>query len=260
MSHPVEPTVPAPVATPVPPAPAAPVPAPGLSPEALKLIDDANKRAEAAQAVAEDLQKKFADTTHSLEGLSKDAAERKAAEDKAREEAEAAARTEEEEKLDVKALLAKREEEFNARLDKFQREAEEKQALMEMEVRFQQLKAYTQGKIADAKDEILPELYDYITGSTPEEVDASIELAKQKSQGIAQAAKAARTGHRATTPGVSANTGPSQMGSTPELPDEDGSEESILRQLANDNPNAMANYAKLRERMNIGRAGTGLFG
>src|ERR1700691_736270 len=125
MSHPVEPTAPAPEATPVPPPPAPATP-PGLPPEALKLIDDANKRAEAAQAVAEDLQKKFVDTTTSLEGLSKDAAERKAAEDAAAAEAERVAREAEDEKLDVKALLAKREEEFNARLDKFQREAEEK--------------------------------------------------------------------------------------------------------------------------------------
>lgn len=232
----------------------------GLTPEALQLINQANDRAETAQRVAQDLQEKFAQNAGVVDSLNADAQARKEAEDAAKAEAEAAAKATEEESLDVRALLDKREAEFNAKLAQFQNEAAEKQALMEMEVRFQQLKSYTQGKIADAKDEVLPELYDYITGTTPEEVDASLELAKQKSAKIAEAAKAARTGARAAAPGVSTNTGPSTMGSTPELPGDDTSEDGILRQLANDNPNAMANYAKLRERLGVGRQGSGLFG
>lgn len=118
----------------------------------------------------------------------------KDAEERAKKEAELL-RMREIEELSAKDLLAKREDEFNQRLNqvenewstKFmelekQRQAQE--AMLEKERYLQQLETYRQRRIQAEQDTIIPELRDLITGNTEEEIENSIAVLRDRSTAI----------------------------------------------------------------------------
>lgn len=193
-------------------------------------------------------------------------AEREAAEREARERAEAEARAKAEEEMSAKELLAQREREFNERIQQTQTEWEKKfeqiaqeraqeRAILEKEKEMASLAAYAQQRVAEAKDEIAPQLLDFITGNSKEEIDASIERAKAKSAEIAAAIQENLVQQRAAQRGVSptgyAPVGPMEMG--------DQTRQYSPEDIAN---MSLEEYAKFRQQAGIGgqSSSRGLFG
>lgn len=114
-------------------------------------------------------------------------AERDAAEAAAKAEAEAArekAKREEEEKMEVRDLLVRKEQEWTEQLSSLEQRYEQDRAVFEMERRLQMLETYKQERIAQESEYVMPELRDLITGSSEGEIDASIEQMKQRTAAI----------------------------------------------------------------------------
>lgn len=118
----------------------------------------------------------------------------KEAEERAKKEAEIL-RQREMEELSAKELLSKREDEFNQRInqveqewsEKFSRLEEERQAqeaLLEKERYAQQLESYRQRRLNEEQESIIPELRDLIAGNTPEEIENSITVLRERSSAI----------------------------------------------------------------------------
>jgi hypothetical protein len=118
-------------------------------------------------------------------------AERKAA--RAARDAEAAAlkKQQEESELEAKDLLLRKEEEWNARFEMERSEREKAFALLDQERRFQELSAYRQQRIADERENIVPELIDLISGNTADEIEASVADLKVRSSKIFESVAAA---------------------------------------------------------------------
>jgi hypothetical protein len=99
------------------------------------------------------------------------------------------------EELSAKELLAKREDEFNQRInqveedwrgrfDQLEQERQAQDALLEKERYAQQLESYRQRKLTEEQETIIPELRDLIAGNTPEEIDNSIAVLRERSSAI----------------------------------------------------------------------------
>lgn len=153
--------------------------------------------------------------TEELDALRKEREQREssAAEEKAkREEAE---RVRAEAEMSAKELLEKRNQEWEDRLAEMQREREAERAMLEQERKFSQLRDYTQQRVQQESENIAPELLDLVDGSTPEEVDASIERLKAKSLAIAEKVRETQQARVSQQQGVSSNgfstTGPMDM-------------------------------------------------
>lgn len=149
-----------------------------------------------------------------LKELRKTESERAAAEKKARDEAEAAARKAAEAEMSAKELIDRRTAELAAQYEAQQNEwasrystletkFTEQQAIFAKEREFQELASYAQAKVNENQDNIAPELVDYITGTTKEEIDASVALAVEKTNRIVAGLAAAQQAARAGMPGVS---------------------------------------------------------
>jgi hypothetical protein len=119
--------------------------------------------------------------------------EERAAEAAAREEAlrqaqeaeEAAARAREEAEMDVRTLLERRDQEWQSRFEEQDARYAADRAIFEQERRLAEIEAYRRDRIEQEQEYILPALREFITGSTPEEVDAGIEYMKARSNEIA---------------------------------------------------------------------------
>lgn len=135
--------------------------------------------------------------------------ERIAAEEAARKAAEEEARKKAEEEMDVRQLLQQTRAEFEAELAKTREEAATAQALLQRERELQELQAYRQAAIAANQEHLVPEIVDYISGSSREEIDASIQGAIERSgrmiqsvAAVAQQQYRAMPGPRVTQPGI----------------------------------------------------------
>lgn len=181
---------------------------------------------------------------------------------KAQEKAEAdrqkaiedAQKAKEEAEMSAKDLLAKRDQEFNARLAQIEADNAARIAMMEQEVKYNQLQAYIQRRAAEESNNIVPELLDFINGDTPEQVEASIELLKTKSAAIAEAARNAGVRQRTTMPGVAPSSGPNG-GVTPlDMPADRQYSAEDIRGMS------MQEFAALRKKINMpSGSGRGLF-
>jgi DNA repair exonuclease SbcCD ATPase subunit len=100
------------------------------------------------------------------------------------EEAEALRRAEEEKDMEIKDLMARRESEFQAQIDQLNQRYETDRAVFERERTLHEAQQYRLQRIEQESEFILPELRDLIRGDTPEQVDASIEEMKLRSEAI----------------------------------------------------------------------------
>lgn len=166
---------------------------------------------------------------------------------------EDAERAKQEAEMSAKELLDKRNQEFDARLAQIQAENEQRVALMEQEIRFSQLQAYIQRRLVEESANIVPELMDFVTGNTPEEVEASIELLKVKSAAIGEAARNAGVRQRSAMPGVAPVSGTNGVTPLDQQGDRQYSAEDIRGM-------SMQEFAALRKKINMpSGSGRGLF-
>ena len=91
-------------------------------------------------------------------------AEAKAAEEKAKLE----------ENLDAKDFAKATADELREQLARERQEREAAFALLEQERKFAELQAYRQQAVEQNRDNIIPQLIDYVQGNTPEEINESI--------------------------------------------------------------------------------------
>ena len=221
--------------------------------------DDVAKAREQEKAKLYPQMEKMKAELASLNKAREDEVAKKAERDakRAAEAAEKAAKqkTDEEQELSFKELLAKKEQEFQSQLDAERLEREKAFALLDRERQFQELMNYRQGRLEQERDNIVPELIDLIQGASQEEVEQSISMLKEKSTSILQSAQAAMqatkqqmVGARITAPA----SGPL---------DNDSSQQSFTPDSIRDM--SLAEYAKQRAKL-LGNAasnrGQGLFG
>lgn len=116
------------------------------------------------------------------------------AEERARKEQEIL-RQREMEELSAKELLARREDEFNSRLNQVEQEWQQKfqsmeeqrqaqEALLEKERYMQALESYRHRRMAEEQETIIPELRDLISGNSEDEIEASISVLRDRSSAI----------------------------------------------------------------------------
>lgn len=122
--------------------------------------------------------------------------EREEAEARAKAEADEEAKKRAEEEMDVRSLLQQKEMEFNQQLESERLERERAFALLDQERQFQELHAYRQERLEAERDAIIPELVDLIHGDTTEEIEASINSLKERSERILESAQQAMTSAR----------------------------------------------------------------
>lgn len=141
----------------------------------------------------EELKKTVADLTQARDRTLE--AERKKATD-----AEKAAEELRKADLDTRTLLEEQEARFQAELARRDAEAAERDRIFNLERQFQELQTFRTNAIAAAQNDIVPELLDLVTGSTPDEINASIAGLKDRSARIVEqmqaATQAARAGMR----------------------------------------------------------------
>lgn len=176
-----------------------------------------------------------------LDGLKK---EREAEAAARAAEAEAKAKAEQEaleSDMDVRTLLKTKEQEWQEQLERERQERERAFALLERERTFADLQSYRQQRVEQERDNIIPELVDLISGNNREEVEASIESLKDRSNKILESAQFAMQNARKEMTGTRVTTPP--LG-----PMDDNSEQ---RSLSAEDIQSMSmnDYAKYRERI-----------
>ena len=129
---------------------------------------------------------------------------------KAQEELDAEAKRREEEDMDVRTLLARKEVEWQERLENERLERERAIALLEQERNYAANQQYRNARIEQERENILPELIDLVSGNTPEEIEASINGLRERSMRILESTRDATSqvrrdsvGARVTSPPAS---------------------------------------------------------
>lgn len=190
-----------------------------------------------------------------LNVLKQDRESRLEEEARLRAEAEAEAKRLAEDEMDVRELLSKKEQEFEARLEAERLEREKAFALLDRERNFSELQNYRSSRLEQERDNIIPELIDLITGETPEEVENSIAGLKDRSSRILESAQQALSSARREMTG-------SRITSPASGPLDNNSEQKSFtaEQIAS---MSVSEYAKYRGKL-LGQAaserGKGLFG
>ena len=188
---------------------------------------------------------------------------REEAEEQAAREAEEARKRAEEAELEAKELLKRRDNEWSQRFDNLQsqldaqaQEVAAERELARKEREYAELLVYKQQRLSEAADDILPELRDFVTGATREEVDQSISALKERSaliignvaQAVQQTGPLGQRGPSVTAPPV----GP--------MENEEGMRTLSAEEIKN---MPMGEYAKYRDRLLNGassQAQQGLYG
>lgn len=122
-----------------------------------------------------------------------------------RQQAEAdAAKQKAESEMSAKRLLEERSSEWENRFAQIEREREQERAALAKESEYNRLRAYIQERVGAERESIAPELVDLIAGNTPDEVDASIQMLKDKTSQIFQSVQSAQETARSQMRGVAA--------------------------------------------------------
>jgi hypothetical protein len=112
----------------------------------------------------------------------KEAEERQAAEAKTQREAARTQKKKEEEEMELRDLIQKKDQEWEERLQSERAEREKAFAMLEQERRHAALTTYMAQRMAEVGDNIAPELRDLVAGNNEQEIDASVQLLIQKSE------------------------------------------------------------------------------
>jgi len=132
-------------------------------------------------------------------------AARKAAEAAEKEAAEVAMKRDKQfEELEAKDLIKLTAEELREQLERERQERERAFALLERERQFADLTAYKQQVVEQERDNIIPQLVDFIQGNSREEIAESVERLKERSASILESAQSAMQNARKEMPGTRA--------------------------------------------------------
>ena len=157
--------------------------------------------------------------------------------------------------LDSKSYADARLAELQEQLERERVERERAFALLEREKTYADLQSYRQQVIEQERDNIIPQLVDFIQGNTREELTESVERLKERSASILESAQSAMQNARKEMKGTSITTPPAG-------PLETNSEQRTLtaQEIA---AMPMNEYAKIRDRIMSDSArgkSRGLFG
>jgi len=157
--------------------------------------------------------------------------------------------------LDSKSYADARLSELQEQLERERQERERAFALLEREKTYADLQAYRQQVIEQERDNIIPQLVDFIQGNTREELAESVERLKERSASILESAQTAMQNARKEMKGTS-------ISAPPAGPLETNSEQRSLtpQEIA---AMSMNDYAKYRDRLMSDAArgkSRGLFG
>lgn len=184
--------------------------------------------------------------------------------DKAARAVEAAKQKAAEAELSAKELLDKRQAEWeaqrqkdrdeqSARLAEIAQQQQLQQAMWDKEREMSALQMYIRDQVEAERDNIAPELLDFIDGTTKEEVDASIERVKTKTAAIVEGMRQAQQQQRAGMPGVAPSGGATALTPGIDTGNKTLSPEDIKGM-------SMKDFAALRAQMGMtGGGGQGLF-
>jgi hypothetical protein len=117
-----------------------------------------------------------------LKLVRKEREEREAAEKAAIEAA--AAEAKKQEALTARQLVEKVREETATQLAQIQKDRDTERAIFDKEREFTRLQEYQRNRLNEETNNIMPQLYDFVSGSTEAEIEASIERAKAKTAEI----------------------------------------------------------------------------
>jgi hypothetical protein len=168
-------------------------------------------------------------------------------EEKRRKDAETQAKSLAEQDMSAKDLLAQKEQEWTSRFEQFEREREQERTLFAKEQEFNNLQTYIQKRVGEESENIAPELLDFVGGNSPDEVEASINTVKAKTQAILESVQQAAIQQRATMRGVS----PTGYSTTGPMDTDPGHKSYSLSDLQN---MPMSEYAKIRGQLGVGQA------
>lgn len=161
---------------------------------------------------------RISDMDKQLSELHESQVARDTAEQETKDALLAEARRVEEEGMEIRDLMARKEQEFNERLDEIQANAERERALFEQERRLSEVDEYKRNITEQNAEYIIPELRDLITGSSLEEIDRSIDEMKARTSAIMQnindVASQQRQSMRGVTPLGAPPVGPMEQSSS----------------------------------------------
>jgi hypothetical protein len=101
------------------------------------------------------------------------------------EEADAARKEKEESEMDLRALLEKRDKEWEDRFKETESQYATDRAIFDQERRLAEVEQYRRQRVEQEQEEIIPALWDMVSGNSPEEIEQSILYMKQRSEVIA---------------------------------------------------------------------------
>jgi hypothetical protein len=101
------------------------------------------------------------------------------------DEAETARKEKEESEMDLRALLEKRDKEWEDRFKETESQYATDRAIFEQERKLAELDTYRRQRVEQEQEEIIPALLDMVSGNSPEEIEQSILFMKERSNIIA---------------------------------------------------------------------------
>ena len=100
------------------------------------------------------------------------------------DEADAARKAKEENEMDLRTLMERREAELRAEMEQIRQAQEMEREVFNRERTLQQVDEYRRDRIAQESEYLMPELRQYIAGDTMEAIDAAIERVKADTANI----------------------------------------------------------------------------
>ena len=143
-----------------------------------------------------------------VSSLKKEKEERVARKAAKEAEKEAKVKEETEAEMDVRQLLKTKEQEWQEQLERERQERERAFALLERERTFADLQAYRQEILEQERENIIPQLVDFVQGNTRDEIQASVERLKERSASILESAQSAMQASRKEMAGTRATLPP----------------------------------------------------
>lgn len=132
----------------------------------------------------EKLYPRIEDMTTQLRTLQEERDAEKAERQRLADEADERRRSEEEQQMETRDLLTRRESEWQAQIDQLNARYDADREVFQKERQLQEAELYRRDRIAQEQEFILPELRDFIQGTTPDEIDASIETMKARTSSV----------------------------------------------------------------------------